>query len=407
MLRKEKSYNYKFGFDAKNWRANRDKTLASEDLTKDPSSKNLFFLDLINYLFIRTIAIFSFTGKGSERIYGTTSSAKAYLIRNIFIGRGSMYRNIFQGGIALVTLTLAFTGFFNNISLNLNKESVVYATGQDFFTASSGGASTVTESKYREDIVKYTVKSGDTLSKVAEEFGVSVDSITWANDLKSQTLKTGQSLDIPPVDGVIHKVKSGDSLKSLAAKYKASEQAIADWNWLDPPDFKVYAGDTLIIPGGQIEKPTQPIIATSPKTYSTGLNANYQPTASGSGLRSGTFGRPVEPGCGILSQGYKPWHQAIDVAQSGGCKVTAIDGGTVTTAGWTPYGYAVYINHGGGWTSRYGHGTGTFYVSAGQKVSKGQPIMYMGCTGRCTGTHVHLEIYYNGIKQNPLALINL
>ena len=67
-------------------------------------------------------------------------------------------------------------------------------------------------------------------------------------------------------------------------------------------------------------------------------------------------------------------------------------------------GYYVNINHGDGYVSRYLHMT-HFVVSAGQKVSAGQLLGYMGSTGKSTGPHLHFSIYYNGSSQNPADYI--
>ncbi|MBI2062167.1 MAG: LysM peptidoglycan-binding domain-containing protein [Candidatus Yanofskybacteria bacterium] len=72
----------------------------------------------------------------------------------------------------------------------------------------------------RNQIVEYTVQPGDLLSFIASDYGVSVDSIIWANNLvNANSIKPDQVLRIPPVSGVIHKVKSGDTVASIAKKY--------------------------------------------------------------------------------------------------------------------------------------------------------------------------------------------
>ena len=75
----------------------------------------------------------------------------------------------------------------------------------------------------------------------------------------------------------------------------------------------------------------------------------------------------------------------------------------MATAGWqSGYGYMVEINHGDGWVTRYGHMAQQPEVSSGVWVGRGQLIGYMGCTGNCTGPHVHFEIRYDGANCNPL-----
>lgn len=342
----------------------------------------------------------------SKALSKFAKESKSYVVRNIFLGRGVLYKPMFQTGIAIMTIALVVTGALNGLSFREPKQGKVFASEQDMLTEVGSVATNATETDIRMDVEEHVVKPGETLSTIAESYEIDVATIKWANGMEEnqEKISPGQKLTILPVEGVLHIVADGDSLNSIATKYNASTQAIADWNWLDPPDFKVYKGDKLIIPGGKVAPKPKPIIATKPK-ITISKTSNYQTGSGGDGIRTGNFGRAVEAGCGYLSQGFKRWHRGIDIAHKGGCKELAIDGGTITTAGWTPYGFAVYIDHGNGWTSRYGHGTGTFYVKAGQQVSKGDPVQYMGCTGRCTGTHLHLEIYYNGVAQDPARLI--
>ena len=76
-------------------------------------------------------------------------------------------------------------------------------------------------------------------------------------------------------------------------------------------------------------------------------------------------------------------------------------------AGWPDgqgYGNRVVLDHGNGYRSMYAH-LSNVYVSVGETVSRGQLIGQMGSTGRSTGTHLHLEIHYNGVPVNPLAIL--
>ena len=112
---------------------------------------------------------------------------------------------------------------------------------------------------------------GDTLSEVGEKFSVSVDSIRWASGIAdTATIKVGDTLRIPPVSGITHKVGKGQTIYSIAKKYKANPQAIADFpfNYLDQ-SFTLASGQILIVPGGQKPKPAVLKSPTSP----------YQPPA--------------------------------------------------------------------------------------------------------------------------------
>lgn len=95
-------------------------------------------------------------------------------------------------------------------------------------------------------------------------------------------------------------------------------------------------------------------------------------------------------------------HHGIDIAAPTGTTIAASAGGTVTFSGWDTYGlgYCVKISHGNGVSTTYGH-CSKLYVTAGQTVSAGEAIAAVGSTGNSTGSHLHLEISVNGVRQNP------
>lgn len=106
---------------------------------------------------------------------------------------------------------------------------------------------------------------------------------------------------------------------------------------------------------------------------------------------------------------YGTWklHSGIDVGAPTGAKFVAADSGTVLIASYGyngGYGNYVVISHGNGITTRYAHGT-TILVSAGQKVTKGTPVLTVGSTGASTGPHAHFEVRVNGTAVNPLNYI--
>jgi murein DD-endopeptidase MepM/ murein hydrolase activator NlpD len=106
---------------------------------------------------------------------------------------------------------------------------------------------------------------------------------------------------------------------------------------------------------------------------------------------------------GGISQYYHAGHLALDIAAPYGSQIVAAQSGTVTWAGWRNNGggYVVSINHGNGMTTVYNH-LGSIWVSPGQYVGAGQGIGGVGCTGLCTGPHVHFEVIVNGYTDNPL-----
>ena len=255
------------------------------------------------------------------------------------------------------------------------------------------GVQTQISEKPRDQIISYQVQSGDTLSTIAQKFGVSIDSIKWANDLKRDSLTIGQDVKIPPVTGMVHKVREGETVYSIAKKYKTEAQKIVNFPFNDFTDLDTFAlsvGQTLIVPDGVMPE-SAPI---APPKFST------SPLAAGG---SGQFAWPT---VGIITQ-YPIWyHMAFDIANPSQPPITAAGDGTVILVQYLTYGYGRHaiIDHGDGLSTLYGHMT-EIYVKSGDKVSRGQVIGKMGSTGRSTGTHLHFEVRRNGTPVNPTSFL--
>jgi len=254
------------------------------------------------------------------------------------------------------------------------------------------------EKSSRPEVVEYEVRDGDTLSIIAERFGVSMDTIRWANDtVKSvNSIKPGQVLKIPPVDGIVHVVKSGETVYSVAKKYEADPQTIVDFpfnTFTNDETFALAVGQTLVVPGG-IMPEAQPWSPTS------SIARVLTPDA---GVVSAT-GSWIWPAAGTITQPWYSWHRAIDIANKSGGNILAADAGTVVVAGWPDnwgYGNRIMIDHGNGFQTLYAH-LSKISVAVGQTVRRGDVIGAMGSTGRSTGTHLHFEIRKSGATVNPL-----
>lgn len=226
----------------------------------------------------------------------------------------------------------------------------------------------------------YVVRRGDTLSEIAEMFGVSTNTIVWANDIKRGSIKEGQELVILPISGVRHTVKSGDTLKSIATKYKADLGDILSYNDL-PSGAKLKAGDVVIIPDGVISVSQTSLARTSRSQASQGY-----PTYAGFYLRPIVGGRK--------SQGLHG-NNGVDLAAPTGTPILASAGGKVivSRAGGYNGGYGLYvvISHTNGTQTLYAHMSKNIVLS-GQNVAQGQVIGAVGSTGKSTGPHLHFEI---------------
>lgn len=257
----------------------------------------------------------------------------------------------------------------------------------------------LTKRKRTENIV-YTVKSGDSISTIAEEFEISASTIMWENNLSAYSIiRPGDQLTILPVSGITHKVTSGETLSSILNKYDIKEEDLLAYNKIDDAS-KLSVGQTLLIPGGKKVNYVQP-----ESTKTTGYSAIKEfvkapnaPAASGNMMNWPTEGHRI-------TQYYSWRHYGLDIANKIGTPLYAADAGTVEQAGWgTGYGNQILIDHGGGKKTRYAHASQLF-VKVGDKVSKGETIAAMGSTGWSTGPHLHFEVIINGTKYNPLNYI--
>jgi murein DD-endopeptidase MepM/ murein hydrolase activator NlpD len=244
-------------------------------------------------------------------------------------------------------------------------------------------------SNQRNSIVEYEVQAGDTLSFIASDYGVSVNSIIWANKLSaSSILSTGQILKIPPITGVIHEVKKGDSVESIAKKYSAEGDKIIEFNAL-PKDGSLQIGKQIVIPDGKIGGSSVASSQSSPSTQ----RFSYLPNL-------GDFFRLPTTG---FNWGRIHGRNGVDMANSCGTPIYSSAEGTVTAVdvtGWNGgFGKYLKISHSNGTETLYAHAS-KITVEEGQNVAKGEQIALMGTTGRSTGCHLHFEVH--GAK-NPLS----
>jgi len=252
--------------------------------------------------------------------------------------------------------------------------------------------------KPRSQIMDYTVARGDTLSTIADKFGISADTIRWANSLTSDSVNEGDVLKILPVSGISYKVQSGDTVYSVAKKFGVDAQNIVNFpfnDYANPETFSLVAGQILIVPGG-----IQPSAQAAPQpAYYAKIPTNVVP--------SGGYSWPI---FGIITQ-YPIWyHMAYDLAASVGTPIKSTKDGIVkevVIGGWN-YGYGTYVvvDHGDGYSSLYGH-MSAVAVHVGQQVTGGVSVVgYIGLTGRTTGPHVHFEIRKNNITINPAIFVH-
>jgi len=231
-------------------------------------------------------------------------------------------------------------------------------------------------------ISKYTVRKGDSLASIAKMYGVTTNTIVWANNVTAASIKEGQSLIILPVSGTLHTVVKGDTLKSIAKKYKGDIGEISQFNGLES-DSVLALGDTIVIPDGEgVAKVSGTTKSTVSNPYKGGSGPEY----------TGYYVRPVEGG--HKTQGLHGYN-AIDIGIPTGTVLHAAAAGQVIVAknsGWNGgYGKYIVIAHYNGTQTVYGH-MSEVLVQVGETVYQNQIIGLTGNTGHSTGPHLHFEV---------------
>lgn len=326
---------------------------------------------------------------------------KDVLVDLLYRQRGKYSRPFLHfGTIALVFLVITIGPFLLS---QAEEESQRQASGGILSASAYGDSFNTLQAEevkqYRGgEVIEYAVQEGDTLSSIAEKYGLDVSTILWENNLTERSvLKPGQAIRILPVDGIRHKVARGETIYTVAKRYGLDDsgaQSIVDYpfnEFLNDETFELATGQFLMVPGGI--KPTEAAPARA-------AIARLTPDA-GAVAATGSF---VWPASGKITQGYAFYHRAIDIANRGGGPILAADAGTVAISGWTSAGYGnhIVIDHGNGFATLYGH-LSSLQVQAGQRVNRGDVIGQMGSTGRSTGVHLHFEIRQGGVLLNPLS----
>lgn len=259
------------------------------------------------------------------------------------------------------------------------------------------------------DFAVHTVESGESLSVIAAKYNVGINSIKWENGISNtHSIRAGQKLSIPPVDGISYKVKSGDSVEKVATKYNITADALIAQNGFDA-EVTLGAGQNIFLPGAKpiVSAPIASTTGSRNYTYSRDTRAvDYSSIPSNT--TSPTGGKMfIYPTRGGITQGYHAGHYAIDIGDRSKPPIWAPAGGNVvkvSVGSWGGgYGNHVIVDHGNGLRSLYAHMDSVNVVN-GQWVNQGDVIGIMGNTGRVygvTGIHLHWEVIDNGVKRNP------
>ena len=228
----------------------------------------------------------------------------------------------------------------------------------------------------------YRLRAGDTLSGLAQRFGLAMGTIASFNSISDvRRMRAGATYRIPDRDGLLYTVARGDSLSAIAERHDVSPDFILDANDLASVDLT--PGIVLFIPGAHMSDFNLKLVLGELLIYP--LRGKL---TSGFGYRNDPF------------TGLRAFHYGIDIAARSGSTVRAAMPGVVSYIDQHAgnYGHLAIIRHANGFRTLYAH-LSTSVVSPGTYVAQGQKIGAVGNTGRSTGPHLH----FFGITQRGLC----
>jgi murein DD-endopeptidase MepM/ murein hydrolase activator NlpD len=233
----------------------------------------------------------------------------------------------------------------------------------------------------------YTVTQGENISTLAVNMGLNQGTIISVNKItNTRLLQIGKALKIPNQDGVLHAVRSGDTLSSIAGKYKVEPEDIKIANELFSD--KIRAGTELFIPGAKLDWVSLQEI--NGDLFIWPVN----------GAITSPYGYRIDP-----FNGYRSFHTGLDIRGSAGTPVMAAMAGRVSKIDYDPVlGNYVVINHHSGYRTLYAH-LSVIRTKNGAYVSIGERVGDVGSTGLSTGPHLHFMVYKNGVTVNPRSLM--
>ncbi|MDP2726770.1 MAG: M23 family metallopeptidase [Dehalococcoidia bacterium] len=269
--------------------------------------------------------------------------------------------------------------------------------------AASGKEDNTATAPERGEPLEYEVVQGDTVSTIAERFGISTQTILWTNNMSNADfIKLGQKLLILPVSGLFYAVEKGDSLLYIASQFGVDTEAILGYkpNGLSNAD-SLAIGQRLIIPGGTVSAARAAPSSRGGARLDSGATAAQAVPAAAP--PSGNF---IWPNSGLITQYFSAGHSGLDIATAYGTPIVAADGGVVVDEQKLGGGLGWYItiDHGNGYSTTYSH-MSSFAVGMGERVSQGQMIGRVGSTGWSTGPHDHFVVERNGMPINPLNVL--
>lgn len=234
----------------------------------------------------------------------------------------------------------------------------------------------------------YKVKRGETLSGIADNFNVTLDTVISFNGVKNaRSLQPGKILKIPSMSGILYTAKAGESAAKVAAANGVSPDRVVEANGLLSDSLE--SGRSLFLPDAKLASFTLREISGDLFGWpATGWISSWY------GWRSDPF------------TGSRTFHNGIDIGVDSGTPVRAAMDGVVAETGYnSSFGNYIVLSHHAGWMSLYGH-LQSVSVKSGQRLASGTRIAYSGNTGYSTGPHLHFSVFKSGRTVNPYNVLH-
>ncbi len=347
------------------------------------------------------------------------------IVYRLFWGRGNLYKKVLHLTLVILTVGVIATGISTRIagstansdSIDINQDVII---GDTDLLQQGGNIETVLalNPKNRFKITKYTVEDNENLEAVAKKFGVTQETIRDSNnteiDYYDPKVEKGDELYIPEISGVLYKTKGGDTLGWIMTQVEGGNvDEVLEINGIRDKDKDTGGDQRILIPNAKRIAPPKPVVAPVYANYYIpgSISSGQTATQALAGIR---FIDPLgDPACSgyVWNRGFTGpfnWglHDGVDLGRNGGCPIGSVADGTVIFSGTENYGgaLAVTIDHGNGVHSVYYH-MSVLWVRAGQRLAAGEKIGYMGCTGFCFGTHLHLSLRVNYVFIDPAPYV--
>lgn len=240
----------------------------------------------------------------------------------------------------------------------------------------------------RVNIVAHLVKAGESIWRLAQRYGVPVQTIVAANRIKEKSvIQPGDTLRIPDRAGIFYKAKKKENLVALAKRYKINATKIQKANGLT--GTTIARGYELFLPGA---KPLPAIHYIKQKIFAWPIKADYRLTSP--------YGWRMHP-----IRGRQAFHSGIDIGAQMRTPIHAAADGVVAYSGpGGSYGNMIILRHKNGLFTVYGHSS-KLIAKKGQYVKRGQKIALVGSTGASTGPHLHFEVKNSKKFVNPFIAL--